>query len=51
MLAEIFILRLETLRRLPGAADTTATSDVRFVPIRLVSVTLPCERKPAPATA
>ena len=42
MLAEIFILRLETVLRVPGSSQTTTTSDTRFVP-----VTLPRQGEPA----
>jgi len=41
MLAEIFMLRLEALRR-DTAAPTTTASDVRFVPLKQ----LPPEGKP-----
>ncbi len=41
MLAEIFLVRPEMLRRAAAATQATTPSDARFVPI-----TLPRERKP-----
>jgi hypothetical protein len=41
MLAEIFILRLEALLRVAGAGQTTASSDTRFVPVKLQSQAQP----------
>jgi hypothetical protein len=35
MLAEIFILRLETLLRIPTSSRTTTADDPRFVPVKL----------------
>ena len=39
MLAEIFMLRLETVRRGPKPATSTS-SDIRFVPIRLPAISV-----------
>ena len=41
MLAEIFMIRLETLLRTAAGNMTTTQSDTRFVPIAL-----PSEKKP-----
>ena len=51
MLAEIFMLRLETILRASEAtlaSDTPSTSsDIRFVPIRLLAISVSDRRKSA----
>ena len=47
MLAEIFILRLEALLRVAATGQTTTSSDVRFVPVKLPPPQGKPERAPA----
>jgi hypothetical protein len=53
MLAEIFMLRLETILRaskdstLAGNTPTSTSSDIRFVPIRLLAISVGDRRKSA----